>query len=658
MTSTTAPQTTTTTPEKIATTSGEATSGDRNGGKQVSVSADGSVTPTAVWNDTGPVLVTALSSDNSDTGGESIETGESIADAEPTAEAETVASAEASAADVEFALIPKSPGRPPVEPVPSNEEELDEEVTDLADASVSSSLEEEAWNPKSSGSRVSPEHDVESTPGTESSVAEDVEAEPTREATDGQLEPLSVNGTEPTQDASVDEATSTTEDADPTLGAVDVEGAVTPESTSSLDDSEGVVSIADSLSSIFGETLLASDEPSEVIGPVLVEGDDPNEIEDVWDGDSAAKTNAPLIDAFFDSFTWAHGARGDREAPGVSGEAEVSEASSEYPEASWEYPEASSEYPEGSEEPELYPSSGPEELVVELFVNHPVNFSAEVLAEDIREISDEFIAPEVWTIQHIFRLAKFSKFASRRMLVRQTEKDSERNSFEMALTAVCPSDTGCSEGMDDYLKFIRDESMDKALAAHDHGHVNVYVKGDKIVDRAGAVNSAAGAGLGVGVIAGIAVGAVALVSLLVLGVVFMVKRNGGRDENYGAEGGYANDDEYDGNDSDQVSEEQGSFLISNFGGSFRNACGVIPCMNESSGRGSSPGELSSNSFISIDTAVTEEMQNNNMSEYRFDETTSSSSGSEMGDLDVDACSLYSLYTQASATGTGVSSAQQ
>lgn len=611
-----------------ASTAGSSASarGDRNGGKQVSVSTADSVTATAVWNGSGPVVVSGLSNDNSDTEDEFNDAVESIENAEPTAEAETVASAEGSPGDGELALVPKGPGRPPVEPVSGNEEELGEEVTAIADASAFSSHEMGEWNPKSSGSRMSPEHEVKSTPGTESAVAGVLEAEPTQEATDSQPESLSVNESEPTQDASIDEATSTTGDAEPTHYAIDVEGAVAPETSLFPDDTGGVVSIITSLSSIFDETPLASDEPSEVIGPILVESDDSNDIGDVSEGDVAAKTDAPLLGAFLDSFNFAHGNRGDREAPEVSDEAEVVEASSEYP--------------EGSEEPDMYPSSGPETLVVELFVNHPVSFSADVLAEDIRQISNEFIVPEVWTILNIIPLSKFSKFTAtfdRRVLIRQSETNSGKNTFEMALTAVCPSDAGCREEMDDYLKFVRDESMDKALVAHDYGHVNVYVKGDRIVDRADAVNSAAGAGLGVGVIAGIAVGAVALVSLLVLGVVFMVKRNGGRIESSDAEGGYDDDDEYDerhNSDPYQMPEEQGSFLISNFGGSFCNASGMIPWMNEPSGRGNGPGELSSNSFISIDTAATEEIENNNMSEYRFDETTSSSSGSEMEDLGV------------------------
>lgn len=645
--STTSPTTTTndtTSPTGIAesSTSTHEDNSEGDGGKDVLASANGLVAAVAGWNDSGSVSDLSSLSSGSSIEDQFKETAEGMEEVEPSEDAETILSAEPSSAADVLSLIPKSPGRPPVDPVDG----------EVSGSTAWSSPELEEWNPQSSEDKRLPEIDIDPTPSTETSIQEEDEVQGTPEAAlhSNQKEDFNEVGTELTQDAVVDETVPFDEAFESTHDSVAVENAGQSQANTS-EASEVLDSITDSLSSIFDETVMASEEPTEVVVPVPVQDEDPVEGGDVLEGQGPIGTDTPSLDAIFDSFNFTLDVRGDAEIPKGSVEAELSESTSEYP-------EATEEYPESSEEAEIEPSASPEELLIELFVNFPTDFSADVLAEDIRDISNEFIAPEDWTIEHISPLSEFSKFSAQRVVLRQSKTESGKATFEMALAALCQSDAGCTEDMDNYRKFVRDESMDRALAVHDFGHVNVYVKGDKIFERADAANSAAGAGLGVGVIAGIAVGGVALVSLLVLGTVFMVKRNGGNDESYDAEGGYEDDDNYGDTHSGptQMPEEQGSFLISNFGGSFRNASGMIPWMNESQGRRSSgPGELSSNSFISIDTAASGELQNNNMSEYRFEETTSSSSGSEMGDLEVDDSTSY---TDGSANGTGVSSGQQ
>lgn len=302
----------------------------------------------------------------------------------------------------------------------------------------------------------------------------------------------------------------------------------------------------------------------------------------------------------------------------------------EKPEASApvELPEEASEYPHTSEEHEIVASTTPEVLSAVFIVKHPMQFSAKTLADEIRDISDEFVSPGMWTIDSVISHSKFSKYS---WAIGHQIDELETNTFEVLFSTYCLLKTGCGEKVSSLLKFVRSASMDKALATRDYGYVFVYVKGDPILDRSGVFAQKHPSSLSIGVIAGITVGGIALVSLLVLGVVFMVRGNGARKDDYDAECGSDGVDSAYGQKQDpsQMLEERSSFTISQFGGSPRHTFTMNPWLNESGGR---PGarEISSNSVeMTIDSAITEEVETVNLANYRFVETKSSSSGSDL-----------------------------
>ncbi|PXF49896.1 hypothetical protein BWQ96_00056 [Gracilariopsis chorda] len=295
-------------------------------------------------------------------------------------------------------------------------------------------------------------------------------------------------------------------------------------------------------------------------------------------------------------------------------------------------------YPDQSEEPAasaelLSPSMETELLSVALIVRHPPSYNSEKLAEDIRINSNEFIAPDDWEIASLLLLSKLAKSFQRDLYTRQVQTNPDMDelvAFELLLEAECSSArAACVSRTDKYEAFIRSGRMDAALATHDFTRVSVFLQGE-VKERSEPLAAIGPSGLGVGVIAGIAVGAVAAVSLIILVVVVMTNRGSGS-SGYNASD-YSDSDLECEDDVEQENEfvQNGeSFMVSNFGGTPRTTFANIPWLNQTSAQ--SGQQTGSQSFISVDSMMTND--NNTMSQYRFDETTSSSSKSDLDDLE-------------------------
>lgn len=302
-------------------------------------------------------------------------------------------------------------------------------------------------------------------------------------------------------------------------------------------------------------------------------------------------------------------------------------------------PEVSGE-PEMSEEPEasmeeILPSGEIELEDIDLIVKHPDSLDPIIIAEEIRLSSNELTQSIQWDEAGLFLVSNLSKFGSAISVVRQAD---QINTFELNLQTTCLDPLRCDSESETYRGFIRDGKMDETLSARDLAGVNVFLKGD-IVDRSTppGLDITSSGGLSVGVIVGIAIGAVASVSLLVFGVLFVTKRghiNGGRRDPeqgrissyHGAGGKYQSQHE---------NEEEGSFMISYFGGSPRNTEALIPWMSNSSEGSANKRQRSATSFTTVDTAGSAEIATNYLTNYRFEETASSGSSSDFGDLDVE-----------------------
>ncbi|CAN8065512.1 unnamed protein product [Agarophyton chilense] len=308
------------------------------------------------------------------------------------------------------------------------------------------------------------------------------------------------------------------------------------------------------------------------------------------------------------------------DGPGILGD----DTGSMYPEFSGE-PEASEDVPIPSGELGL--------MSIALVVRHPPSFSAEELAEEIRLNSNEFITPDEWEIVSVFQLSQLSKFSTDigidSDVLRETSEDGF-SSFELLMEAQCIAETDCVTKLDEVKDFIRDGHMDQTLAAHDFNRASVFLEGE-MAERTNPMAAVGNSGLGTGVIAGIAVGGVAIISLIVLVAVVATNMRNNSSTNVSSE--YDSDLEFE-DDVDPQQEfplEQGSFMISNFGGTPRNSNAMIPWLNDSSsGSRSGTGQgYNSGSFISVDSLTPGDA--NRMSQYRIEETTSSASGSDIGE---------------------------
>lgn len=296
----------------------------------------------------------------------------------------------------------------------------------------------------------------------------------------------------------------------------------------------------------------------------------------------------------------------------------------------WIYPDQSEEPTASTELP--WPSMETELLSVALIVKHPPSYNSEKLAEDIRMNSNEFISPDEWDIVSLLLLSKLAKSFQRDLYSRQVQTNPETDdlvAFELLLETECSVGAACATRVDKYEAFIRSGRMDAALATHDFTRVSVFLQGE-VKERSVPMAAIGPSGLGISVIAGIAVGAVAAVSLVIL-VVIVVTNRGTSSSGYDASDYSESDLEYE-DDMDQENEivpNGESFMVSNFGGTPRTTFANIPWLNQSTTQ--SGQEAVSQSFISVDSLMTND--NNTMSQYRFDETTSSSSTSDLGDLE-------------------------
>lgn len=583
---------------------------------------NGYVLPTKGSEDEGDGIGSDSSVFTEATDGEHTKPLDSASDALPTADSETPSSMGSSLFDGLSSLIPKSPGRPSGDLVVDNQMESSANAKASPDPPTSEGEESNSAS-KDDVELFDAKMPVSSTePYTTSAVEPDSKPKVTLPVPHKHG---NGDGTKASEDGSLDEYDVIP--VTPLNFTGEPENEERPEASSNWSESLTVFdSLEDAISSVDIEPIMPSEEPVPTFGPIVLQNVDPAQLQNSKD-EGDILTPSPSLDGFFDSFDITLGIPENTEQP---------EASENPFEIFFSPPELADGSPKVSTEAEIEPSVAPEDLVVELFVNHPVDFSPEALAEDIRDISNEFIEPEDWDVGHVIPLSEFSKFSSLSPAVRQSENNEDRKTFEVVLKAVCTSNFACNGVTDSYHTFVRNQSMDKALASHDFGQVNVYVKGDKMNERVEPTKVEAGVGLGAGVIAGIVVGAIAMASVLLLGVVFMLKRRGGQDQGFDREDDFGDEIEDGYSQSNrQNPEEGGSFLISNFGGSMHNASDMVPWTSNSERSASGSAVLNEDSFISINTDASGESGNSHPSGYQYGETTSSSSGSEMGHVAVD-----------------------
>lgn len=553
----------------------------------------------------------------------------------PSPSSETYTDSGSSSVEELLPFIPKSPGQSSHTPVVDNQHEMTSEYAPSIPATPSTDGEASNLAPTAG---LDPYEEEENHAPSATGIGEDIALVPVPMPS---IPPHRKDGNQNNR-GSKKGTKRGVEDAIPWYAAGDKSHQSDANSSSGnpniLDKPVGPVPSAGTSSSEGDENTLASKGPIVVIGPILQEDMSPIVTEEPLHYESNPDTPSPSLEGLFDSFDMNFGFLDNTREPEPSESEPFAPGSSEGPDSfdsTIPLPEPVVNTPLFTPEAEAEPSAAPENLLVQLFVNHPNSFQFEELSEDIRDISNEFIEPEDWEVVHTIPLSKFSKFSSLPTDVHQTETDSERNTFEIALRAICSSGSSCTGVIDSYHGFVRDMRMDKALAQHDFGQVNVFVKGDKMNERGDATNAEAGVGLGAGVIAGIAVGAIALVSVLLLGAVLVVKRKRRYDRDFDGPDDFGDEVEHgyrQSNDQDPPPDE--SFLISNFGGSIPNASGMVPWTSNSDRSVSGPAALNADSFISVDTDASGESGGDHGSGYRFDETTSSSSGSEV-DIDVD-----------------------
>lgn len=268
-------------------------------------------------------------------------------------------------------------------------------------------------------------------------------------------------------------------------------------------------------------------------------------------------------------------------------------------------------------------------LSVSLIVVHPPVVEVNMIAEEIRKNGNALIHPSVWVIDSTTPMHSVARSVIHIFLSNhQTDERSvDIGSFKLQMSAECSSTDGCSKQMKDFYDFVRQDGMNEALAARDIPNIKVYFDGDEI-ERAGPMDITRQSSVSVGIIAGVVIGAVALVSLSALGVVMFITRCGGsneldEEEDADAERGVRNESFDFETRSVALRTEEGSFMISNFG-SPRVTSELSPWVNEVRRLGRIDTGMSNNSFISIESSDIGE-ENRMMSVYRFDETTSCSS---------------------------------